>query len=164
VHRKYDEAVVGGLIEVAGIGVPRSAEASGIPRAAYLLHEFDQSFPIVTREHWAEIYSALSDASRQVELSAKPTIQELNALTRHARDMHESDGRRVTRSELDYVAKALLFVGRLSEDMTAPEIAGVFTQATLTRCQTAGLGSDDVAQMGPWLDPYSDDVENGRTE
>ena len=124
-----------------------------IPRAGFLLREIDQSFPAVSSDHWRRIYEALSAASAKVQWTGTPGLLELNALTKRARDDQSQSRRRVTRSELDYVAKALLFSGRLAPSMSPEEIANVFT-TTLGRVESAGIDANDAAELGPWLNPY----------
>lgn len=158
VHRKYAEAVVGVLTGEAAERVTPIAGDARIPPAGYFLQDIDQSIPLVDREHWGRIYSALSEASTHVPLGPSPSLPDLNVLTRHARDTFESeDGRRVNRAELEYVAKALLFAGRLHEDMSPDEICNVFTQRMLGRGDMEGMTPDMLAQLGPWLNPYGEE-------
>ena len=128
--------------------------ADDVPKAGSILWATDHAFPLVPRVHWERIYAALGHGTEKVPLTAKPNIQELNTLTRAARDEQPSADRRVTRTEVEYVAKALLFADSLAQNMSPQEIAHIFTQWTLKRLEATGLDEDAISEIGPWLNPY----------
>ncbi len=151
VHRKFGDATVGGLIGRSDEDAPVGTRSDGLPPAAHWLHQADPSFPMADSDYWQRMYGALSDATREVALSPKPTLQELNALTRYARDAQAGGDSRVSRADLDYVAKALMFAGRLAEDMSPEEIAAVFTQNTLGRRGLSQLAASDIEELAALL-------------
>jgi hypothetical protein len=94
-------------------------------------------------DHWDRIYRALSHTQCRGHRSARPVRQ-------------RNSGR--GSSEMARISSPR---PPLSSRMSAREIATVFTQWTLNRIESAGLGSQKVTQIGPWLNPYCRDADSG---
>ena len=127
-----------------------------VPRAASLLREADGSFPLIRREHWKLIYSALSEATQQTTWTGSaPPLPLLNHLTRVARNTAGAVSNDLPRRPIGYVANALRFAKRLTPIMSPELIAETFTEWTISRAAPFELTAVEIEDFRSWLDPYA---------
>jgi ppGpp synthetase/RelA/SpoT-type nucleotidyltranferase len=128
----------------------RSMAGAELPEAARELRAIDRAFPLLETEQWLSIYEGLAEAWRRIgTIEATPRV--LNRMTRSARDRAEAAGLSISRRHLDYVAKAVVEPGRVSEPLDAEAIGGRFAALTVQRMVDFRIlerRSDDILK---WL-------------
>ncbi len=121
-----------------------------LPEAARDLRAIDRAFPMLETEQWLSIYEGLAEAWRRLgAIEATPRV--LNRMTRSARDRAEASGVSMSRRHLDYVAKAVVDPGKVSEPLNAEAIAERFANLTVQRMidfRILERSSDDIMK---WL-------------
>jgi hypothetical protein len=110
-------------------------------------HWLHLSAGVASTKHWVQQAPKLKGAESRI-------CQSSNRLTRAARDIADSGEKFVPRTQLNYVATALLFGKKLKRDMGSDEIANVFTERTLARARALDLPAEDIAELRAWLNPY----------
>lgn len=142
----------------AGFDVEVYGQDRGIPRAISLLNDADRSFPLVSSDHWPRIYAALASATTAASWEGgRPDMRTLNELTRAARDA-AAGGAPVGRNQVNYVANALRFAGRLTPDMRTEEVERAFVDWTVARASGMGLADDDLEDLTTWLTGGAEDA------
>lgn len=112
----------------------KASSYPGIPAAALALKEIDRSFPLLPSEHLNAAYAQLAEASKSIDWSdtSSSDIGRINEMTRKARELN-SGALAISRTNLDYIAKSLLFSGNLGRVLTSEEIKAIYLTWTINR-------------------------------
>lgn len=104
------------------------------PRSIGVLRAIDRTFPLLETDGWLLLFKSLSEGLARVPIPAdRIDMRWLNLVTRAARDTAQVDGAQISRSNVDYVAKALFFRRELVGGMTPGELAERFAEASIAR-------------------------------
>lgn len=109
-------------------------EHRGIPTTALLFKQVDGGFPLLSRESFAVAYKQLADASQIVDWTDSDTtlIGRLNEMTLLARNMNDEQ-HSIPRAHFDYIAKSLLFSGKLRGPLSEDQVRSVFSDSSIRR-------------------------------
>lgn len=138
---------------------PHGANAD-LPPAIVNLRQFDKNLPAFTGERLRALYRALDCALDPATWEALNIdehscgIREINLLSRRARDTSEDAGQRVSRPNVDYVLKGLLWSGNLRPGLSSQQVQSFLTDWYVARCAKFGLIDDVVAardEIAAWL-------------
>lgn len=122
-----------------------------LPAAIALLHDADQSFPLVDSDRWPILYAALAEATRALHWKGDADIRVVNELTRSARDRTIGTAAQLPRRPVNYVALALHFANKLTPNMSADEVEGEFVRWTTRRADALNLPREELANLDLWL-------------
>ncbi|MET9186053.1 hypothetical protein [Streptomyces tendae] len=134
-------------------GTSKASTPPGIPTAAMILRDVDRSFPLLDSNRLNAAYSQLAEASQSIDWADETTndIGRLNEMTRRARELNSED-LAISRTNLDYIAKSLLFSGNLGHPLSTAEIKSIYSTWTIKRLRSVASPSNrQVGAIKKWL-------------
>lgn len=129
-----------------------SLTPANIPGAARTLKEIDKGFPLLSREQLLAAYERLSRASQDINW-AEPVadLARVNDMTRRARQV-DSDCLAVSRPNLDYITKALLFSKNLRGPLTEEQVKNIYSSFITNRIgSVVDLEQEEEQALTAWL-------------
>ncbi|MGW2336923.1 GTP pyrophosphokinase [Streptomyces sp. NPDC001685] len=133
--------------------ISKASTPPGIPPAAMVLRDVDRSFPLLDSNRLNAAYSQLAEASQSIDWADETTndIGRLNEMTRRARELNSED-LAISRTNLDYIAKSLLFSGNLGRPLSADEVKSIYSTWTIKRLYSVASPSNrQVGAIKKWL-------------
>jgi len=125
-------------------------DVPGVPQVIRRLHLHDRSLPEVGQAAIGALIEAIADALSSDHLSSleidlrSPGIRDTNALAKHLRDRLLESPTPFSRSQIDYMLKALLFSGNLRAGIDTQAVGEILAGWFMSRGQMLGAVTDPV--------------------
>ncbi|MFE4358748.1 GTP pyrophosphokinase family protein [Kitasatospora sp. NPDC056800] len=129
-----------------------SASSSDVPDVATAMRRLDRNLPVLSKGQLRAACERLSVATNEADWNKRASdLARVNDLTRRAREA-EVDIEFISRTNLDYIAKALLFSGKLKGPLTPADVMNIYCTWTVKRLDgIVALEEEERAALEEWL-------------